>query len=484
LPHVNIGPAAPSPNPFMTAPPPWDPWQAASIAVAVAAASHADARTIARLQQERLGALVEAAVHGSRLMREAIGPRDPSRLALHELPVSTKAALMARFDDWVTDPDIRLADLRRFVADPSCIATGYLGRYAVWESSGSTGEPAVFVQDARALAVYDALESLRRPGRLSPALAWQAALRGERIAFVGATGGHFASTVSIERLRALNPWLAGAVHGVSFLLPPEALAAQLEAIAPTVLATYPSMAVILSDAQLAGRLNIAPREVWTGGETLGPAARTHVEQAFDAHVVDSYGCSECLALASECAHGRLHANADWAILESVDGQGQPVPAGEPGARTLLTNLANHVQPILRYDLGDEIVFDARRCACGSALPALRVRGRFDESLVLAGRGRGGAKARGGTVSVSPLAICTVLEDEAGLYRFQVVQAGPSTLDLRTTEGEPRADEAASRLRAFLAEQGAPGVAVRSRPGAAMARGRSGKIARVVGPARG
>ena len=41
----------------------------------------------------------------------------------------------------------------------------------------------------------------------------------ERSGFVGATGGHFASAVSIERLRRLNLPLAHRLHSVSFLQP-------------------------------------------------------------------------------------------------------------------------------------------------------------------------------------------------------------------------------------------------------------------------
>ena len=53
----------------------------------------------------------------------------------------------------------------------------------------------------------------------------------ERSVFVGATGSHFASTVSIERLRCLNLPLAHRLHSVSFLQPlhrvrlPDALSA-------------------------------------------------------------------------------------------------------------------------------------------------------------------------------------------------------------------------------------------------------------------
>ena len=61
------------------------------------------------------------------------------------------------------------------------------------------------MQDAQATAVYDALEALHRH-RLRPLQRlFDPLYLSERLAFDGATGGHFASVVSIERLRRLNP---------------------------------------------------------------------------------------------------------------------------------------------------------------------------------------------------------------------------------------------------------------------------------------
>ena len=74
------------------------------------------------------------------------------------LPVVTKTQLMAHFDTAVTDPEVTRAALRRFLADPSSV--GHRSRrYAVWTTSGTTGEPGIFVHDGEALAVYDALEA-------------------------------------------------------------------------------------------------------------------------------------------------------------------------------------------------------------------------------------------------------------------------------------------------------------------------------------
>ena len=458
--------------------PPFDPWLSCTIAADVAAASHAGADALAARQAQRLTELLAAAARGSRLYRRLFKGRDPASLRLEDLPIMRKADLMRQFDDWVTDPELRLDALRRFTVDPALIGEPFLGRYVVWESSGSSGEPGIFVQDASAMAVYDALEALRRPllhplqRMLDP---WGLS---ERSVFVGATGGHFASTVSIERLRCLNPPLAHRLHSVSFLQPLHRLVAELNLLAPTTLATYPSAAVLLAEERLAGRLEIAPQEIWTGGETLSPAMRAFVQQAFGCPVVNSYGASEFLSLASECLHGCLHLNSDWAILESVDDRGRPVPAGEAGATTLLTNLANHVQPLIRYDLGDCLTLHSQGCACRLHLPAIEVQGRSDDTLRL---GRPGAQA----VRVLPLALSTVLEDDAGLFDFQLVQRGPCELllstGLRGQAGISALRRARAALAAFLARQGAADVHIHCRSGQPGRRGRSGKVQRVVAP---
>ena len=454
--------------------PAFDPWLTSSVAADVAMAASASADALATRQARRLAALLSSAARRSPAYRRLLGGRNASQVRLQDLPVTRKPDLMNRFTEWVTEPEIRLDALRRFTADPSRIGEPFMGRYVVWESSGSSGEPAIFVQDASAMAVYDALEALRRPVLRPLQRFFDPWGLGERIVFVGATGGHFASIVSIERLRRLNPALSGRLRSVSFLQPVQRLVGELQDQAPTAVATYPSAAVLLAEERLAGRLNIAPQEIWTGGETLSPAMRRFVEQAFGCPVVNSYGASEFLSLGCECRCGSLHLNGDWVILESVDAHGAAVALGAVGATTLLTNLANHVQPLIRYDLGDRITLHATPCACGSRLPVIEVQGRCDDTLWLGSPGTA-------TVHVLPLALSTVLEDAAGLFDFQLVQEGPSELLLSSARrGEAAAGalrRAATMLAAFLAEQGAGVVQIHCRSGQPCRRGRTSLLKR-------
>ena len=41
----------------------------------------------------------------------------------------------------------------------------------------------------------------------------------------------------------------------------------------------------------------------------------------------SYAASEAMPLALPCRYDRLHLNSDWFLVEPVDAEAEPVPAG-------------------------------------------------------------------------------------------------------------------------------------------------------------
>jgi phenylacetate-CoA ligase len=453
----------------------FDSWLAADAVRQVLAASTQSAAQLATLQRTRLTSLLDAAVRGSRLYRDSLRG-DTATVPLHSLPVVTRDQLMQSFGDWVCDPQVQLSELRAFTADPQRIGEPFLGKYLVWESSGTGGLPGIFLQDAQTMAVFDALELLRRSSE-HPMRRWFDPFGlGERIAFVGATGGHFASHVSVQRVRQLNQWMAPSLRSFCIMQGTARLVADLNAYRPTVVATYPTAAALLADEAAAGRLHVSLHEVLTGGETLSPAVRQHIEHTLRCGVRNSYGASEFLPIGWQCSHGHMHVNADWVILEPVDERFRPVPAGEQPCTTLLTNLANHSQPLIRYDLGDQVTFSPEPCTCGSALPVIDVQGRRDDPLVMAG-------AQGDTVTLLPLALTTVLEDDAGVFDFQLRQQDARTLELTLPlEGQACAD-AMQRCRTALDEfaeaQGLAPIQLIEQSGQPVPRGRSGKAQRVI-----
>jgi phenylacetate-coenzyme A ligase PaaK-like adenylate-forming protein len=420
--------------------------------------SSGGAAAIARVQQTRLLDLVEFARLRSPFYRR-LHQHPPLPInKLRDLPPVTKPELMASFEDWVTDPAVTKASVAAFITDKTLVGQPYLGCYAVWTSSGTSGTPGIFLHDRQALVIYDSLVMWRGWWNWMTCGCFSTILwRGFRAAVVAATGGHFAGISSWERLRQRYPWLSHRIYPFSVLMPLLELVQKLNDVQPTLLFAYPSALLLLAHERNTGRLRIHPALALTSGEWLDPASHAQIETAFNCPVRDLYGASEFTYMAFACRHGWLHFNADWVILEPVDENYQPVPPGQPSRTVLLTNLVNRVQPLIRYDLGDSITVRPDPCPCGNPLPALRVEGRRDEILTF-------QTASGETIQLLPLALVTVIEETPGVQRFQLIQTAPTKLSLRL-EVAPGAEEAqvwakvARRLDDYLIQQGLPFVEV-------------------------
>lgn len=420
----------------------WDAWRAV----------RGDPSSLAGRQRDRLADLVAFAMARSPFYRKRYAHRSTPAPELRSLPPVTKRELMENFDEWVTDPDVTRDGVERFVADRELIGTRYLGRYVVFATSGTTGRPALFVHDRDAASVYLALAVVRRFLPLLSPRSLGGFLRGGcRTASIVATGGHFTSSVIDGLARRRFPLLSGRNRTLSLLAPLPGLVRELNRFRPAILGSYPTAMAILADEQVAGALRIAPTLALTGAEWLSPASRERISSAFRCPVRDTYAASEFLGIAYDCDLGRLHVNADWLVLEPVDREYLPVPAGQASYTTLLTNLANRVQPILRYDLGDSITEIPEPCPCGSPLPAIQVEGRRDETLLF-------RSSAGKSIPLLPIALATVVEETPGVGSYQLIQTGPACLRIRLEEapGHDRSrvgDEVANRLQEFLSSQG-------------------------------
>jgi phenylacetate-coenzyme A ligase PaaK-like adenylate-forming protein len=443
-----------------------------------------DPEGVGRLHREaRLASLLKAATHSPLYGQRLQGAPTSSPADLRAIEPVDKSELMARFDDWATDRAVTRRAVEQFLQGTAHLAEAFLGRYLVWTSSGTTGAPGIFVQDPASLAAFEALDALRLrgpgPGGV-PLPAWSA---GQRFAFVAATGGHFAGVATIERLKrlaadaSLSPigWLSPVVETFSVLTPLRELARALQAYAPTVLITYPSCAAALAQLQLDGALQLRLDEVWMGGEQLSDGQRAVMRAAFACPLRNNYGASEFFSIACECRHGRLHLNDDWVILEPVDRELRPVPAGVTSHAVLLTNLANHVQPLLRYRLDDAVRFSNQRCACGCAFPVIEVQGRSAHTLVL-------HDPKDRAVTIVPLAVETAIEEDGGVSQFQLLCTAPDCLELRFEPGvgdtAAAYERARAALAAFLATQGLGNVRIVHGHRAPLRERASGKLCRV------
>lgn len=341
---------------------------------------------------------------------------DTKLIKLNDLPVTSKVDLMGEFDNWLTDRSLTLAQAREHMESMDNLGVP-IGQYAVFRTSGSSGEPAVVVIPSSVLEFMFGL-FLARLSRRQLLIDKKVQKAGTNINITGGNG-HFAGVGLSKLMQYLAPRLAKKITFIPAEQPIEKTVKQLNEIRQIAsIMTYPSMLAILTREKEAGRLKIKPKLFKVAGETFTPELRKRAEKIFPSleyGVIDIYACTECLFMTFECDCGRQHVPEDWVILEAVDENKQPVPDGELSTTALLTVLPNHVQPFIRYDIGDRLRFYCDPCACGSPFRSFQIEGR--QATVV----------RVGNVTLSPLAFD--LEHESA-QRVQLVQTSEFVFEVR------------------------------------------------------
>jgi putative adenylate-forming enzyme len=359
---------------------------------------------------------------------------------LHELPVLTKAMLMEHFDELVTDRKLRLADVRAFAAQGEA-GQRYLNRYWVNATSGSSGQPGFFL--------FDEAEWVHILASFARGQEWSGVrinlTHRQRMATVASISAwHLSSQVATT---AMSWWRPSLRLPASQPLPQTVQ--RLNDWQPEVLIAYASMAGILAGEQLAGRLQIWPRFVYTSSEVLTKQTRQRVREAWGDEPFDQYGATETADIAAEHkACRRMHFFEDLVIAEVVDERYRPVPPGVYGAKILITTLFSRTQPLIRYELNDSVRVSAEAHACGLPFAVMEnVQGRVEDALHL-------PTVSGGKVAVQPLVFNRVM-DIIPVSGWQIAQqADDGLVVLLTGARNGLADEALmDRLAQSLAQEG-------------------------------
>lgn len=334
------------------------------------------------------------------------------------LPVTNKKQLMARFNDWTTDRDVTLEKVHSFIKNPDLVGAKFIDQYTVATTSGTTGTPGIFLLDRWGMSVTATL-SLRLMSDWLGAKDFTKIIHGGlRTAMVVATGGHYAGIVMGSRLEKKR---GGRVKVLAAQMPLSEMVKKLNDFQPAVLAPYATVGALLATEQEAGRLKINPGLVVLSAEGLPLPEYDRIAKAFNCKVRHSYAATECTFISYSCEQKWLHINSDWLLLEAVDAENRPVPPGTKSHTVLISNLANRVQPILRYDLGDSVLVKPDPCACGNPLPAIRVQGRTTDALSFPGQS-------GEKIRIPALAF--EIDHIAGVELFQLVQTTPTDLRVR------------------------------------------------------
>jgi phenylacetate-CoA ligase len=378
------------------------------------------AEGITRRQRERLAAMIAFARANSPFYKRLYADLPKGTDKLEHLPITTKKWLMGDFDKWVTDRRVKFSEAHAFADDPSKVGEKFRG-YTLATTSGTSGTKGIFVYDDHAMAVTQSIAFRMLTSWLSFSDFARIIAGSGRMAMVMAKGGHFASAVAAAALkrRRKDKLLQLSVHD-----PIPELVDALNDFQPVLMAPYASIASLLATEQEKGRLHIHPVLLALSAEGLAPEEYRRIARAFNAKVGNSYASTEVPFLSFSCAHGWLHVNTDWATFEAVDAGYKLVPKGTVSHTVLVSNLANRLQPVLRYDLGDSIVERPDPCPCGSPFPAIRVQGRASDLV------RFKCKDGQEEITLPPMVFYTLLDPVPGVDLYQVVQTTPDVLRVR------------------------------------------------------
>ncbi|GAA2337215.1 phenylacetate--CoA ligase family protein [Dactylosporangium salmoneum] len=299
----------------------------------------ADFDGLARLQRDRLPAVLAAAERSPFYRKRGVGP-------LEEQPLTTKQDLRDAY------PFGMLA------ADRADLATYH-------ESSGSTGDAtASYYTEADWV---DLAECFARK--------WTGITAADtmlvRTPYALMITGHLAHAAARRHGATVVP-----ADNRSLATPYSRVVRLLHDLGVTLTWSLPTDALLwAAAARIAGYRDFpALRALFVGGEPVGPARKARIARIWGAPVVEEYGATETGSLAGECEHGTMHLWADRAIFEVQDpATGELSPQGR--GRLVVTPLFREAMPLLRYAIEDEAEVSYRECPCGWHLPAVRILGR-------------------------------------------------------------------------------------------------------------
>ncbi len=364
-----------------------------------------------------------------------------------------------------------LADLRRLPlltksdirADPESLKSDQATGLARSNTGGSSGEPLVFYMGKERVS-HDVAAKWR-------ATRWWGVDIGDPEIVVWGSPVELGAQ---DRVR----WMRDRALRTRLLPAFEMSDAKLDAFVETIRATHPKMlfgypsalAHIARHAQARGvsMEGLGIRVAFVTSERLYDDQRTAIESTFGCPVANGYGGRDAGFIAHQCPAGGMHITAEDIIVETIDSEGQPVAAGEPG-EIVVTHLATRDFPFVRYRTGDVGILDTAQCACGRGLPTLReIQGRTTDFVV----------ASDGTV-MHGLALIYVIRDLPGIESFKIIQETLTSTRVLVVPGAGFGPQLADAIVGGFKRRLGNDVDVRVEQVAQIAAERSGKMRYVV-----
>ena len=384
-----------------------------------------------RFQQEKLKEIVKFAKENCPAYRELYKDIDVNNFRLEDLPAVTKPYIMEHYDDFLSDRRVKKAELDAFTENSVNVGKEYLGKYLISKTSGSTGYPFTYLMDKN--FKDESTAEVIRAGLASKF----------PVVYLYSTTTYSISGAMVKDTKSIK-----SMHLIDMSEPIAAIVEKLNKIKPKMVFSYTSAVDILASEQENGRLSISPKLIVCISEMLNENEREYFTKVFSCPVRSVYGMTEMYFLAYECDEPKMHIENPYAIVEPVDEENRRVKDGEVSDKILLTNLSNKILPLIRYEIGDRVIYHNGGCACGSKRPYVELSGRSFSNLV----------EFEGDVKPSVIMIHTYMEVVKDVLSFQLIFHGKHRLEFRIhsapgSDTQKQFEEGRDKIKHYLEENG-------------------------------
>ncbi|WP_417544106.1 hypothetical protein [Marinobacter sp.] len=207
---------------------------------------------------------------------------------------------------------------------------------------------------------------------------------------------------------------------------------KLNEFKPKVVEGYPFSVYRIAEHILNNSLTLSftPAGISTSSENFSKHHRKVIESAFQCRVFDQYGSAESVVFASECAHGTMHIEPEYGILEVLTETGEITPTGK--GELIATTLLNDAMPLIRYRIGDLGVITEESCLCGRGTSVLKeLHGKVGAVVINEGR------------QAPTAAIAIAFEYLEGIKNAQIIQNEPNAVIVKLvkkSDFNPKSEE--------------------------------------------
>ncbi|MFK5891716.1 MAG: hypothetical protein QM504_00675 [Pseudomonadota bacterium] len=378
--------------------------------------NHYSAHKIIKIQEKKFRSILKYAASNSSFYSQLYRGIDLNSCSIEDLPIVTRKDILNHFDEMVTDPQLKKAELEVWLNNLDNQGSLYKDQFVPTKTSGTSGHKILIVYDQKSInAIHTSILTRLSIHWLTNIRCMLGGLIGKplKIASVVMTSGTFPA-VNSSKYTTFTHKLFVQHCVISSDQPLNSMINELNEFQPDILYSYAGVLEVLAQKQIEGQLQLKFKGTTAGvlsmSEILTPKARNLAKQAWNLIIDNTYAAAECLAIGRSCEQQNMHLMADICILEAVDENYNTVAPGKYGKKILITNLVNYAQPFIRYELHDVTGLSSSRCSCDSPFPVLLpILGRSSDNLLIKNK-EGEIREIGSTKFIAELYKLEFLQD--------------------------------------------------------------------------